>query len=405
MIMKIIRIISRLIVGIIFIFSGFVKAIDPLGTAYKFSDYFEAFHMEFLGSLSLVLSILLSLSELIIGISLLLGLRMKITSWFLLIFMSGFTLITLKLAISNPVTDCGCFGDAIILTNWQTFKKNIIILVPTIFIFIQRDNYIPFYSATKEWILEFIFLCGIVTFALFNYNNLPMIDFRPYKIGTNISEAMTIPDGSPKDEYKFSFIYEKNGKKKEFSIENIPDSTWNWVETKQELLQKGYVPPIHDFSITTLGGTDITRDVLNDTNYVMLMVAYDLKKADKNSMLRLSDLTGDLSELNCKVIGITSSTFDIIDNFLTMHKPAYQICTADIITLKTIVRSNPGMVLLKKGKIINKWHYRNFPKEIKENLLAFSLNQMRWNRSMLMVLITGLIFILVAVIYHLINRE
>ncbi len=403
--MKIIRILCRLFVGVIFMFSGFVKAVDPFGTAYKFSDYFEAFHLQFLDSLSLVLAITLCTLELIVGINLLLGLRMKVTSWPLLILMSGFTLISLKLVISNPVTDCGCFGDAIILTNWQTLIKNIILFVPTLIIFFQRDKFGPFYNPIKEWILVFILICSSVAFILYNYNNLPILDFRPYKIGGNIPAEMTIPDGSPKDEYKFSFIYEKNGKKKEFIIENIPDSTWTWVETKQKLLQKGYVPPIHDFSITTLGGTDITNDVLTDTNYVMLVVAYDLKKADKTSLLALSEMTNDLNKMKCRVICVTSSTFEVIDNFLTTNKPAYQICTADNITLKTIIRSNPGIVLLKKGIIIGKWHYRNIPGKMKGDLLAFTLNQMRIAKSRLVICFLGFGFILLLLLYHALNKE
>ncbi|MBN2610099.1 MAG: DoxX family membrane protein [Bacteroidales bacterium] len=403
--MKSIRIFSRIFVGLVFLFSGFVKAVDPLGTAYKFFDYFEAFHLAFLNPLTLVLSVLLSSAELIIGINLLLGLRMKVTSWALMVFMGVFTLITLKLAISNPVTDCGCFGDAIILTNWQTFWKNVIILVPTVLIFFQRDRFLPFYGTGKEWVLVAVFTFTFVAFSVYNYNNLPLLDFRPYNIGADIPAKMTIPEGSPKDEYEFVFIYEKNGRQQEFSLDNLPDSTWNMVDRKEKLISKGYVPPVHDFSITTLDGDDITQDVLDDVNYTFLIVAYDLQKANKESLTGLSAMAEKYTNDNMRFICLTSSTFEVIEGFIAENKPAFEICTADNITLKTIVRANPGLVLLKKGVIIGKWHFRNIPYECEGDLLAFSLNEQRISRSRMSVVISALGIMIIALVFHLLNKE
>ncbi|MFO7656084.1 MAG: DoxX family protein [Bacteroidales bacterium] len=403
--MKNIRIFSRIFVGLVFLFSGFVKAVDPLGTAYKFFDYFEAFHLAFLNPFTLVLSILLSSAELIIGINLLLGLRMKITSRALMVFMSVFTLITLKLAISNPVSDCGCFGDAIILTNWQTFWKNLIIMVPSLLIFFQRDKFLPFYSCRKEWVLMTVFTFATIAFSVYNYNNLPLLDFRPYNIGASIPEKMTIPEGSPKDEYEFSFVYEKEGRQQEFTLENIPDSSWAWLETRQKLISKGYAPPIHDFSITTLKGDDVTQDVLDDINYTFLIVAYDLQKANKQSLVRLSKMAEKHKNENIRFICLTSSTLDVIEKFTDENKPAFEICTADNITLKTIVRSNAGLVLLKKGVIIGKWHHRNIPEEFKGDLLAYSLNEQRISKSTMALAINALVIIIIALVFHLMNRE
>lgn len=404
-IMKIIRIFSRLFTGAVFMFSGFVKAVDPLGTTYKFSDYFEAFHIDFLNPFALVLAIMLCTAELVIGINLLLGIRMKITSWVLLVFMTAFTAITLKLAISNPVTDCGCFGDAIILTNWQTFWKNIILFVPALVVFMQRDRFKSFYDEKREWMLMISFVLITVAFSLYNYNNLPLLDFRPYHIGAGISEKMIVPEGSPADEYKISFVYEKNGKRQEFTYENLPDSTWSFVDRKQKLIKKGYVPPIHDFSITTLDGDDITRNVLDDDNYTFLIVAYDLQKADKKSLDMLSKMATDHMELNHRFICLTSSTYDVIQNYIAENNPAFELCSADNITLKTIVRANPGLVLLKEGVIIGKWHNRNIPAEFRGELLSYSLNQMRLAKSRQVVysLILGLVITIMA--FHLYYKE
>jgi len=399
--MKLLRIISTLFVGSVFVFSGFVKAVDPLGTAYKFGDYFEAFHLDFLNPLSLILAILLCTFELVIGFNLLLGIRMKTTSWLLLIFMSGFTIITLKLAISNPVTDCGCFGDAVILTNWQTFWKNVILFVPTVFIFLQRSRFPSLYKIHTEWLLTVdFFLFGIIL-AIYSYYHLPLLDFRPYRTGVNIPEKMIIPEGSPVDEYQFNFIYSKEGIQKEFMIENLPDSTWQWVETRQKLIRKGYAPPIHDFSITTLDGDEITQEVLSDPGYSFLIIAYDLNKTDKKAFRQLNRLSEGMDSADCRFYCLTSSTYEVINEFISQVKPDFQICTADNITLKTIIRSSPGLLLLKDGTIIGKWHSRIIPDKIEGNLMSYSIGKLRAEKSRLIVYSFIASFLLFVLMFHL----
>jgi uncharacterized membrane protein YphA (DoxX/SURF4 family) len=397
---KVIRTASRLFVGSVFIFSGFVKAVDPLGTAYKFGDYFEAFHLDFLSSFSLVLAILLCVVELVVGFNLLLGIRIKITSWILMIFMTGFTAITLKLAISNPVSDCGCFGDAIILTNWQTFWKNIIIFIPTVFIFLQRDYYSLQYKSNTEWMLTTGFILFGFILTLYSYLHLPVLDFRPYRIGTNIPEKMTVPEGSPVDEYEFSFIYQKDGRQEEFTIDNIPDSTWQWVETRQKLIRQGDIPQIHDFSITTLDGDDITMDMLSDPGYSFLIIAWDLNKTRKKSFRKLNQLSQEMDSVDCRFYCLTSSTYDVIDDFISQIKPEFPLYTADNITLKTIIRSNPGLLLIKNGTIIGKWHSGNIPSGIQNDLMSYALNKQHLSKSRLIIwsFITG--FLLFITLFH-----
>ncbi len=370
--MKTLNNISRFIVGVVFIFSGFVKAIDPLGSTYKFVDYFEAFGLDSLSVLALPLAILLSSLEFVIGFSLLFATRKKITSWILLLFMSFFTILTLILAIYNPVTDCGCFGDAIIMTNWQTFWKNVFLMIFTIILFMNRDQFETSWKVKSQWSFIFIPLLFSILLSVYCYNNLPIIDFRPYHVGTYIPEKMIIPEDAPKAEYETILVYQKDGIEKEFTLENLPDSTWAWVSTENIQLSEGYVPPIHDFTISTLMGNDITEIILNDNKFTFLLVAYDLKKANTKNIGNINKLAEFAQQTGiCNFICLTSSVDSEIESFKQKTDAPYMFFNTDEITLKTIVRSNPGIVLLKKGTILGKWHHNNTPsiEEIEENFI------------------------------------
>ncbi len=407
--MKTIRIISRIFVGLVFIFSGFVKGVDPMGSAYKFIDYFEAFHLLFLQPLAIPLAIILSTAEMLIGLNLLLGLRMKVTGWALLCFMGFFTIITFILALNNPVSDCGCFGDAIILTNWQTFFKNIILFVPTIIIFLGRRKFVPLYPGRTEWILTGAFAVSGILLSVYCYMNLPVIDFRPYTIGTSIPEKMVIPPGKPTDKYETIFVYEKNGEKKEFNMDNYPwqDTTWHWVETRQHLVEKGYTPPIHDFTITTLDGNDITDQVLSDPGYSFLLISPELSGANKNALVYADSVAKICATKNCNFYCLTSSTMTDITQTKNTLQPGYSIYLTDNITLKTIVRSNPGLVLIKDGVILGKWSYKNFPStnELRKDYLQMVLDNYRhrW-QALRVVAIFGLFFLTISLFHIIRNR-
>jgi uncharacterized membrane protein YphA (DoxX/SURF4 family) len=408
--MKIIRLLSRIIVGVIFIFSGFVKDIDPTGSTLKFIDYFEAFHLSFLSFIAFPLAILLSTGELVIGINMLLGLRMRLSSYASLIFMSFFTILTLILAIYNPVSDCGCFGDAIILTNWQTFWKNIIILLPTLIVFFSRNKFKPFYPANIEWRLNFIFILSGIVISVYCYRNLPVLDFRPYKIGVNIPENMIIPDNAPSDEYETILVYEKNGIRKEFSPDNFPwrDTTWKWVETRQILIKKGYEPPITDFTIITTDGYDITDIVISDPDYSFLLVADDLTKANIKAFKKVNKIAEScLANNNCSFYGLTSSTDEEISKFLDNVKINFEFYLTDEITLKTIIRSNPGLLLIKEGNIIGKWHYNNFPdfNASEQNYSSFVLDLHRKDKERLIISLFIACFIMVVSVFHIVTLK
>jgi uncharacterized membrane protein YphA (DoxX/SURF4 family) len=377
--MKTLLFLSRILTGLVFVFSGFVKAIDPMGSAIKFEEYFMAFHLDFLIFTALPLAIFLSAAEFMIGLNLLAGIRLRITAVLLLIFMSFFTVLTFILALTNPVSDCGCFGDAIKLTNWQTFYKNIILLIPALFLFINRNKTRRFASPPWEWTLagmNFLFAAAI-SFYCIRYQ--PLIDFRPYRTGTSIPEKMTVPEGAPADVYETVLVYQKNGLKQEFSESNFPwqDTTWTWVETRQTLVKRGYEPPIHDFSVTTEEGFDITENILQDSGYTFLIVAPFLEKFSSKGMERMNKIALKAREMGFPVYCLTASPSDQIIEFKESHQPVFQLCTTDETTLKTIMRANPGLLVLREGTVLGKWNHADVPDPagIKPNLLSYIISR------------------------------
>ncbi len=358
--MKFLRFVSRIIVGLVFIFSGAVKAVDPLGSAYKFTDYFQAFNLEFMKFLALPLGILLCTAEFISGFSVLSGYRIRSGIWGVFILMILFTPLTLILALTNPVSDCGCFGDAIHLTNWQTFGKNVILLALVIILFTGRNQVKETFSTITEWasIVAVTFL--FIGFSLMNLRHLPLFDFLPYKKGVNITESMKIPEGRPADEYRTTFIYEKDGIRKEFTLENYPayDSAWKFVDQKSVLVKKGYTPPIHDFMISSGDGTDITGNILSDTAYILLMIS---KKLDEAKSINIEEgliLGGLCRSQNIAFYLVTASGTGETESF----SGRVPVCRADETTLKTMVRSNPGYLLLRNGTIAGKWSWATLPR-------------------------------------------
>src|SRR6056297_77316 len=382
--MKKIQNIIRILVAIVFLFSGFVKGIDPLGSTYKFSDYFTAFGLEFLDPLALPLAILLSTLEFVLGAAMLFNSRMRIASWLALIFMAFFTPLTLYLALENPVQDCGCFGDAIIMTNWETFWKNVIITLLVVFVFIRRNKFQPSFNKKQQWLAVGLSAAAMVSVSFYCYTHLPIIDFRPYNVETYIPEKMKIPEDAPQPEFKTILIYKKNGKIKEFTMDNLPYSTWQWVSTKNIKVKEGYVPPIHDFTITTREGTDITDLVLEENKFVFLLIAYDLKKTDRSDMDQINDLASYCkTRENCSFICLTSSLDHAIEKFKNETGANFSFYMTDEITLKTIIRSNPGLMLMKKGTILDKWHHNTIPEinELEEEYLSNPKFQKNQNKN------------------------
>jgi hypothetical protein len=388
--MNIIRLICRIITGLVFMFSGFVKAIDPLGSVYKFHDYFQAFHLDFLQVLSLPLALLMCTAEFITGFSVLTGLRYKTGLTGILILILFFTPLTLILAITNPVSDCGCFGDAIHISNWQTFGKNIILLVIIIILFTGRRNVAGILKAATEWTITGVVALIFIIFSISNLWYLPVIDFLPYSIGTNISAKMKVPENAQADQYSTTFIYEKNGRSEEFNINNYPsnDSTWKFVRQKSVLIKKGYEPPIHDFSITSPDSGDITRQILNNKGYTLLMISKKLNQAGQKLLRRGFELGMYCMSEGMSFYILTASGSDELKN-LDGKLP---FCMTDETVLKTMIRSNPGYILLRDGTITGKWSWTNVPgKEWFSNDMAGKQLEIMSKRNGLFLVIISLL--------------
>ncbi len=365
--MKFLSLISRIILGAVFIFSGFVKAVDPLGSDYKFSDYFTAFKMGFLSFLALPMALLLPAIELVLGIALILGYHRRIIYRIVFWFLAFFTLLTLILALFNPVTDCGCFGDAIILTNWETFLKNVVLMIFVIpLIFTWNNAGDDERRAVREWVVMAALLLVVSGFSLWNLAHLPVLDFRPYDTGTVIREEMEVPEGAAEDLYETDLIYRdrESGESATFTIENYPKDTtrWEFVSSQSRLISKGYEPPIHDFAIMDEDGWDVVDQILSDKGYTLLMMSHSLDGADDDALKRANDWSG-LERLvdDFRFYAVTSSTSGEIDGQTSRLGLAYRFYAADEIMLKTVVRSNPGFVLIRNGAIVGKWGFRDFP--------------------------------------------
>jgi uncharacterized membrane protein YphA (DoxX/SURF4 family) len=360
------RLFSRFLLGILFIFSGFVKAIDPLGSAYKFSDYFHAFGLSFMDSLALPLAIFLAAFELVLGIVLILGYQKKRTYWLLLFFMTFFTVLTFILALTNPVTDCGCFGDAVILTNWETFFKNMVFMVFALILFQSRRKAVNVHRREVELFWIALFFAGSFILSLNAIRHLPLLDFRPYNIGTHIPSEMEVPEDAPRDVYE-TVLYYKNtetGETEEFSIDDYPSDTiaYQFVTSESNLVKKGYEPPIHDFGIMDPEGVDVTDNILSFHGYTLLMISHDLENVSKpilsdgNNWSQLEQFA-----LDFRFIPVTAAMETTIEEVSIDADLDYDFYVGDEIMLKTMVRSNPGFIMLKNGTIISKWGNRDFP--------------------------------------------
>ena len=401
--------ICRLLLAITFIFSGFVKAIDPLGSQYKIGDYLTALGMA--GKIpewvQLILSISLSGAEFTLGILLLLAIRRRLVSKLAFVLMLGMTLITLWLTISNPIQDCGCFGDAIHLTNSQTFIKNLVLLVASIVVMRLPLYQVRFISKTNQWIATYFTMIFIVIVSLLSLYHLPLFDFRPYYIGQNILKGMQIPKGAKQTKYKTTFICTKNGVQKEFNENNYPynDSTWVFVDTKQEVIEKGYEPPIHDFSITDeKTGEDLTEQILNKDGYTFLLVSPMLEVAQDRNFGNIEGIYEYAKENGYAFYGLTASTDKGIKHWRDITGAEYPFYVTDGTTLKTMIRSNPGLLLLYKGTIINKWNHNDIPKVAELNAplnlltIGHEPESSTWKKILTMILcyVLPLILLIVA---------
>ena len=356
--------VCRLVVALTFIFSGYVKAIDPLGTQYKLQDYLEAWQLAAYvpDDVTLLASVALGGAEFCLGVLLLFAIRRRLVTRLLLLLMAVMTPLTLWLAIANPIEDCGCFGDAVVLTNWETFYKNVVLLAAVILLF-KRPLAMPrFISRSNQWLVVTYTIVFILASSSYCLYTLPTFDFRPYHVGANIKAGMEIPEGAKQPEFETTFILEKNGQRKEFTLDNYPDSTWTFVDSKTVQTEEGYVPPIHDFFIqTTDGSEDITDSVLNHKGYAFMLVSPHLEKAYDSNFGEIDAIYEYSLVHGYPFYALTASTDDAIAHWREITGAEYNFFLTDETTLKTIIRSNPGLLLIKDGTIIGKWSHNDLP--------------------------------------------
>lgn len=408
--MRLVKNLCRIIVGIVFIYSGFVKGIDPLGSDYKFTDYFNAFGMGWMNATTLFFSFALSLAEFLIGTALLFNLWVSRMAWGSLLFMAFFTPLTLVLALTNPVSDCGCFGDAMILTNWQTFWKNIILFLLAIMIFVYRKEYKSSLSLMGQFSFLTLAGAGMLCLSIYCYRHLPVLDFRPYAVGKNITEGMRLPEGAKPDQYEVTLKYKnkQTGEIRSFTEENYPwqdTLNWEYESSSERLVKKGYITPIHDLVIEhpTLG--NITEEILEDDNHTILAVAYNLNQSDTQYQPAINRLAEYAREKGIRFYGLTSSTERDIEAYKKRNHVPYEFCTADEIQLKTMIRSNPGVIILREGTILDKWAGKDVPdvKELQDtDLTAYCVYS---REQMQRIYLVYSIILLFFVVYLLVPRK
>ena len=359
---KIITELCRIILGLTFLFSGTVKAIDPVGGVIVMEDYLGAFGLSALNPIAFLASINLTALELLLGLCILTAVYRKLTTLFMLVFMIFMTVLTLYLAIFNPVHDCGCFGQAIILTNVQTFLKNALVLLPAAVVtFIYHQKMTPVYTHRTYWFAVGFGYLFAIGFTCYNYYHLPLIDFLPYKTGVNIPEAMSFPDDAKPDVYHF--IYEKDGKKQEFQPSEAPldDPAWTFVERK--LIKQGFVPSITTFDLYNEDENNIADIVLDNDKGVFLLISPYLDKASDKHIDEINNIYDYTVEQGLSFYCVTSSSKESINTWIHNTGAEYPFLTSDDVMLKSIVRANPGLVLLKSGAILQKWNHNDIPSE------------------------------------------
>ena len=361
---------SRILVGLLFIISGLIKLNDPIGFSFKLEEYFSpaVLNLTFLEPVSLGLAIILVTIEIVLGVMLLVGLKPKITIYSLLGLIIFFTFLTFYSAYTGKVTDCGCFGDALKLTPWQSFIKDLILLAFIVVLVVGQRFIQPYSSLKFRLYISGITLVACLLIANRVLNHLPIKDFRPYKIGNNILAGMNTPEDAPEFKYEYAWTFKVGDEEQvvvtEGDFPTVEGGEWTGeVETKE--IQKGYVPPIHDFSIEK-DGTDFAAYFLGQEK-VIFVIARDLMKTDRDVFEDLSDLTGRAFLQDYKVVGLSASSEEVAEEIKKEHKLAFDFYFTDETTLKTMVRSNPGLMVLDRGTITHKIHHNDID-ELKENL-------------------------------------
>jgi len=361
--------ISRIILGLVFIYSGTVKGIDPLGTEYRIDDYFIAYGTEWAMGVSLPLSVLLNASEFIIGILLIFNINIRITSWLLAAMMAVFTVVTINDALYSPVPDCGCFGDALILSNWQTLYKNLVIDVLVLVIFFNRNRVKRSFKPVAEWTVLLIFGILFIGFEVYNIRHLPMLDFRDWKVGNKMINDNPLPL-----KYYLTYRNIETGEEQEYVSPDYPynDSVWlsEWEFVKQRIEDPN--PRLHDLLIEDTDGFDVTGQIIENPDVQFILVAFDLNQASYKNIDYIQQFISSCNVEGHSFAILTASFIEDIESFQNKFNLETDFYLADDIELMAMIRSNPGLILLRDGVILEKWHNNDFPEyeEVNKNYLS-----------------------------------
>ncbi len=352
--------ISRIFVGVLFIISGFVKLNDPLGFSYKLQEYFGAdvLNLEFLIPYALGISVLVVVFEVVLGVFLLIGYKVKFTLWSLLLMIVFFTFLTFYSAYFDKVKDCGCFGDALKLTPWGSFRKDLILLVFILILFSGIKYIKPIFSKLPNTIIALLSFIVSLWFGYHVLMHLPSIDFRAYKIGNNIQEGMAIPEDAPKPVLEYTWTFNVNGEEQDFVTNgSYPKVDGEYVGVETKTIDEGYIPPIQDFSIES-DDEDLTAQFLEEDKLIIITM-YSITNGEEEGKAILKSFTNQAIKKGYTVIGLTSSGVEDKAQLKADYNLNFEFYLCDEKVIKTIVRSNPGIVILNKGTVMNKAHWND----------------------------------------------
>lgn len=358
--MKYIVHLSRILVSVLFIISGLIKLNDPLGFSYKLQEYFSAdvLNLPLFEPYALMISVVVVVFEVILGVFLLIGYKRKFTLWSLLGMIVFFTFLTFYSAYFDKVKDCGCFGDALKLTPWESFTKDVVLLVLILVLFFGRKHIKPLFSKLPNTVLALLSFIFCLWFGYHVLMHLPSKDFRAYKIGNNIQEEMSVPEDAPKPVIEYTWTFNVNGEEKQFVTNgSYPNVEGEYVGVETKIIDEGYSPKIYDFSIET-EIEDLTEKFLNE-DHVIMIVAYSLEHAEPGGLAKLKELSDEAMSKNYTVIGLTASGEDMKQKIKADYNLNFDFYLCDEKALKTIVRSNPGVLELNKGTVMQKVHWND----------------------------------------------
>ena len=364
---------SRILLVALLLFSGFVKGVDPVGGAIKIEEYLRVMGLGNLREMAPILSVALCSFEFILGGCLLMGLWKRLVAWATTIFMGVMTLLTLYLALFNPISDCGCFGDALKLTNWQTFAKNVLFMgITVVYHLTYRTASHPLRGGFAMGAFVLL-LVGWGVFVGWNLRHLPLIDFRPYKVGASLRDLTMIPEDAPREEIEYLFIYEKNGLRETFNMDNLPDYSWTYIDRQEHVISEGYKPPVMDFAIYAGGGTqgsrerEVTQTLLMNESPQIWVVTPNWETTSIRASRKLNALYDWAESLGIAMYGISGSTPEESGRWRNKTAAAYPLYFCDATTIKTMARAQPTMLLVSDGVIVDKRAVRDLPDEYSDH--------------------------------------